>query len=549
MYKMVKSAGILAVVLVGLVGAQDYCSITKQHTMCKYQGIGKSCNGEALKRGVNTIEKFKILKVHNKLRAKIANGEEKRGKPGPQPPASNMRKMEWDEELAKVAQRHADQCRFAHDCSDCRRVDRFGVGQNLYIYKQSLRLPKTNWDKAVTDWYDEVVDFSNKWVEPFQFRSETGHYSQNVWADTNKVGCGATSYKDGKWFTTLYTCNYGPNGNFIRGAMYKQGEACSECPTGHKCSKQYPGLCEEDLSSGSESAPTFTPSKPDASKPVSSNTGNNRPSKPFQSTADRFTPVNTRPTTTATTTTTTTTTTTRRTTRRPTTRRTTTRRTTTRRPTTARTTTTRRTTTRRTTTTTTRPTTTQRTTTRRPTTTTTRRPTTTARTTTTSGPESPVDPSSNGTLLYCSFESRSNPCKVRSAGAKWSTEKNSFNGVPNLYYGTTVKSSEKTEMFFENLISPPSGGVACVDFKYKKFSTGDSVPMTVMAWPFRGKPGKVSIVRDSPDFNTWVRAQVTYRNIENYFLVMIKSSGPKEKRADLYLAIDDVHITEGKCDN
>jgi len=452
MYKMVKSAGILAVVLVGLVGAQDYCSITKQHTMCKYQGIGKSCNGEALKRGVNTIEKFKILKVHNKLRAKIANGEEKRGKPGPQPPASNMRKMEWDEELAKVAQRHADQCRFAHDCSDCRRVDRFGVGQNLYIYKQSLRLPKTNWDKAVTDWYDEVVDFSNKWVEPFQFRSETGHYSQNVWADTNKVGCGATSYKDGKWFTTLYTCNYGPNGNFIRGAMYKQGEACSECPTGHKCSKQYPGLCEEDLSSGSESAPTFTPSKPDASKPVSSNTGNNRPSKPFQSTAD-------------------------------------------------------------------------------------------------SGPESPVDPSSNGTLLYCSFESRSNPCKVRSAGAKWSTEKNSFNGVPNLYYGTTVKSSEKTEMFFENLISPPSGGVACVDFKYKKFSTGDSVPMTVMAWPFRGKPGKVSIVRDSPDFNTWVRAQVTYRNIENYFLVMIKSSGPKEKRADLYLAIDDVHITEGKCDN
>ena len=28
----------------------------------------------------------------------------------------------------------------------------------------------------------------------------------------------------GKWFSTLYTCNYAPNGNFIRGEMYKKGE-------------------------------------------------------------------------------------------------------------------------------------------------------------------------------------------------------------------------------------------------------------------------------------------------------------------------------------
>jgi len=51
-----------------------------------------------------------------------------------------MKEMVWDEELSVVAQAHADQCRFAHDCSDCRRVERWsGVGQNLYIYKQSIR--------------------------------------------------------------------------------------------------------------------------------------------------------------------------------------------------------------------------------------------------------------------------------------------------------------------------------------------------------------------------------------------------------------------------
>jgi hypothetical protein len=38
-----------------------------------------------------------------------------------------------------------------------------------------------------------------------------------------KIGCGATSYPDGKFYTTLYTCNYGPNGNINSGSMYKKG--------------------------------------------------------------------------------------------------------------------------------------------------------------------------------------------------------------------------------------------------------------------------------------------------------------------------------------
>ena len=43
-------------------------------------------------------------------------------------------------------------------------IERFGVGQNLYIYKQSIRLPPQDWERAVTDWYDEVALFSNKKV-------------------------------------------------------------------------------------------------------------------------------------------------------------------------------------------------------------------------------------------------------------------------------------------------------------------------------------------------------------------------------------------------
>jgi hypothetical protein len=62
-----------------------------------------------------------------------------------------------------------------------------------------------------------VEDFSNNNIKPFQFSSAAGHYTHS-----DKVGCGATSYKDGRRFTTLYVFNYGPNGNFIKGQMYQQ---------------------------------------------------------------------------------------------------------------------------------------------------------------------------------------------------------------------------------------------------------------------------------------------------------------------------------------
>jgi len=174
----VSSLVTLLVTVSTAVSQSDYCSFTSKHTMCQYQGPGPACNGKPLTRGVTEKEKEIILDIHNKLRAKIAQGAEKRGSPGPQPGASNMKKMIWDEELSRIAQRHADQCKFAHDCSDCRKTSRFGVGQNLYIYKQTLKAANNDWVKAVTDWYDEVALFRNKDVEPFSFSLETGHYTQ-----------------------------------------------------------------------------------------------------------------------------------------------------------------------------------------------------------------------------------------------------------------------------------------------------------------------------------------------------------------------------------
>ncbi|XP_071550654.1 uncharacterized protein [Panulirus ornatus] len=242
----------VVVVVVGIVWlagqtegqSEPYCSFTPNHTLCKSTGVNARCGKEMQKRGVERRDATAIVTQHNQLRSQVATGNEKRGVGGSQPAASNMRLMEWDDELARVAQGHADQCLFKHDCPDCRRVSRFGVGQNLFISFQSNFDTSVQWERAIQAWYNEVADFNPKDIHPFKFSSGTGHYTQMLWWSTYKIGCGFIMFKEGRWWKKLYTCNYGPAGNIIFSTMYSKGSPCSSCPDGTSCSVRYPGLCQ-----------------------------------------------------------------------------------------------------------------------------------------------------------------------------------------------------------------------------------------------------------------------------------------------------------------
>ena len=56
------------------------------------QGYGPKCS-KVLGSGVTAAEKAEIVRAHNEYRARLANGRERRGKPGPQPPAADMQQM------------------------------------------------------------------------------------------------------------------------------------------------------------------------------------------------------------------------------------------------------------------------------------------------------------------------------------------------------------------------------------------------------------------------------------------------------------------------
>ena len=115
------------------------------------------------------------------------------------------------------------------------------------------------------------------------------------------------------------------------------------------------------------------------------------------------------------------------------------------------------------------------------------------------------------------------------------------------------------------MVSPPVNGIACLSFRYRKFLDskiyisdelctnfqpicsldGDNAPLQVVAWPYNGRPGKVNVMRSSPNPATWIRAQVTFRKVDNFFVVLFRAVAPQKD--NMYLAIDDVTVTNGSC--
>ncbi|XP_035222699.1 CRISP/Allergen/PR-1-like isoform X3 [Stegodyphus dumicola] len=261
--KMNEKVPLFLSILIALIGslAADECPTlflrySQDHSYCK--PANEACNILQSYETADDIEV--ILDEHNMYRSKIATGKEPS-----LPPATNMLQLVWDDELAAVAQKYAEQCKFEHDCSNCRRVQNFGVGQNLAIQTtNSPTPPQPDWKSAIKSWYDEIAYFSKNYISPFEpplSEPTYGHFTQLIWAKTWRVGCGFVMHNADGVYTLLYVCNYGPSGNISPENVYNKGHACDECPVNSCCEKTcdsekvYPGLCKIT----DNKAPTYKP--------------------------------------------------------------------------------------------------------------------------------------------------------------------------------------------------------------------------------------------------------------------------------------------------
>lgn len=200
-------------------------------------------------------EKQSMVELHNHYRAQVS------------PPASDMLRMRWDDELAAFAKAYAQKCVWGHNKERGRR------GENLFaITDEGMDVPL-----AVGNWYEEhnYYNFSTATCDPGQM---CGHYTQVVWSKTERIGCGShfceTLQGVEEANIHLLVCNYEPPGNVKGRKPYQEGTPCSQCPLGYSCENS---LCEpmRDLEKAQDSPPRVTevPSTRATEAPSSRETG------------------------------------------------------------------------------------------------------------------------------------------------------------------------------------------------------------------------------------------------------------------------------------
>ncbi|KAL0963104.1 hypothetical protein UPYG_G00349750 [Umbra pygmaea] len=143
-----------------------------------------------------------IVNKHNELRR------------GVQPPATNMKQMNWDKDAAANALKWANQCRNKESPKKWRKISNSRCGENRYV--SSNERP---WTEVIQSWYNENKDYSYKFNGPIHGKA-VNHYTQVVWANSDMIGC-AVAFCPKNKFNYFYVCHYCPPGNVIGRKPYK----------------------------------------------------------------------------------------------------------------------------------------------------------------------------------------------------------------------------------------------------------------------------------------------------------------------------------------
>jgi len=82
------------------------------------------------------------------------------------------------------------------------------VGENIYASTGSV----TNMTSVVNAWDAEKKDYTLS-TNKCKSGAVCGHYTQLVWANTTRLGCGRAKCENVK-YTNNVVCNYAPGGNY-----------------------------------------------------------------------------------------------------------------------------------------------------------------------------------------------------------------------------------------------------------------------------------------------------------------------------------------------
>uniref|UniRef100_A0A4W3GXC1 SCP domain-containing protein n=1 Tax=Callorhinchus milii TaxID=7868 RepID=A0A4W3GXC1_CALMI len=140
----------------------------------------------------------------------------------------------WDVNLERIAKEYAPKCVWVHNSGRGR------TGENLYATTEKL-----NVEEGVRAWAREANYYTYESMTCEKGKM-CGHYTQVIWATTDKVGCADQFCETVKGLPykklSFLVCNYLPPGNILYHKPYNKGTPCSECPDGFTCHRN---LCSE----------------------------------------------------------------------------------------------------------------------------------------------------------------------------------------------------------------------------------------------------------------------------------------------------------------
>eukprot|EP00927_Polykrikos_kofoidii_P045567 TRINITY_DN395_c0_g2_i1.p1 TRINITY_DN395_c0_g2~~TRINITY_DN395_c0_g2_i1.p1 ORF type:complete len:291 (-),score=34.46 TRINITY_DN395_c0_g2_i1:85-957(-) len=113
--------------------------------------------------------------------------------------------LTWSDTLASQSQQWADMCNWQHSDND--------AGENLWGGSASL-----NGESVTDSWYSEITAYN--FNNPGKSTGTIGHFTQVVWKDSTKIGCGFKKCPRLGTFANanFVVCEYLPRGN-IRGSF------------------------------------------------------------------------------------------------------------------------------------------------------------------------------------------------------------------------------------------------------------------------------------------------------------------------------------------
>jgi uncharacterized protein YkwD len=175
-------------------------------------------------RSLSESDRQAVVDRHNYLRQRVV------------PSAADMKKMKYDLTLERFAQNYLDSlstCPLQHNPNNN------NYGENVYRQTTSENFASNvNYEHIVQLWYDEV-SYYNYWFNRCRPPEgiSCGHFTQVVWANTERVGCGVKICEDRDVTRTLVVCNYDPAGNIKPDRNsptyrpYTSGLPCTRCPS------------------------------------------------------------------------------------------------------------------------------------------------------------------------------------------------------------------------------------------------------------------------------------------------------------------------------